>query len=191
MVQISIPSERGQQLIQIARQAVFEAVAGQTFDHLEAESWLREQGATFVTLTCGEKLRGCVGSLEPYRPLLEDLRENACSAALRDPRFPPVSSFELDDLEVEVSVLSDLEEIECDSEADLLQQLHPGEDGLVLEWRDERGTFLPQVWDGFPDPAAFLGRLKEKVGLLPEFWDPEIRVWRYTVAKWRQAEIPS
>lgn len=183
-----ITEKRGQLLVQIARQAVFEVVAGETFEPLEAEPWLRRHGATFVTLRRGGELRGCVGSLEARLPLLEDLRENACSAALRDPRFVPLSVAELDDLEVEVSLLSALSPIEGSSEREVLENLRPGVDGVVLQYLDQRGTYLPQVWEALPDPVEFLARLKQKVGLEADFWDPEMRFWRYTVSKWCRAE---
>jgi hypothetical protein len=149
-------------------------------------AWLAEPGATFVTLRQGGELRGCVGSLESRRPLMQDVMHNAVAAALGDPRFPPLAAHELPQTEVEVSLLSPLDPIPFTDEADALRELRPGEDGVVLEYQGRRGTFLPQVWGELPEPRRFLGHLKRKAGLPEDFWSAEIRLYRYTVAKWKE-----
>jgi len=150
--------------------------------------WLREPGASFVTLTRQGELRGCIGSLEAHRPLLADVRENAVAAAFHDPRFEPLTLRELEQTQVEVSLLSPLEDLSLASEADALTQLRPGTDGVVLRYGMRRGTFLPQVWDQLPDTRQFLAHLKRKAGLPSDFWHAEVRLQRYTVSKWRESE---
>jgi AmmeMemoRadiSam system protein A len=150
------------------------------------ESWLNESAATFVTLTLAGKLRGCIGTLEAYRPLERDVRENAVAAAFRDPRFMPLSREEFPNVRIEVSLLSPIEPIPFVDEADALRRLRPGVDGVVLEYGERHGTFLPQVWESLPDPADFLGHLKRKAALRPDFWHPDIRLSRYSVTKWKE-----
>lgn len=141
----------------------------------------RELRATFVTLRKDGELRGCIGSLEPTRSLLEDVAANAFSAAFRDPRFPPVTEDEIASLEIQISALGPVEPLLFQSEDDLLSKLRPGVDGLVLREGGRRGTFLPQVWDELRDPRQFLRQLKRKAGLQPDHWSDQIRVERYTV----------
>ncbi len=141
---------------------------------------LREPGASFVTLNEHGQLRGCIGSLEPVRPLVEDVAHNAWAAAFSDPRFPPLRASELPDLDLHISVLSPATPMQFDSEQDLIRQLRPGVDGLVLEEGYHRGTFLPAVWESLPDPRDFLQHLKLKAGLPADYWSDTIRVSRYT-----------
>lgn len=145
-----------------------------------------EPAATFVTLTLDGRLRGCIGSLEAHRPLADDVRYNAQAAAFQDPRFAPLSADEFARVRVEVSRLTHAVPMRFSDEADLLGQLRPGTDGLVLEWRGRRATFLPQVWDSLADPREFLAQLKQKAGLARDFWDDDIRASRYTVQKWKE-----
>jgi AmmeMemoRadiSam system protein A len=144
-------------------------------------------GASFVTLMAGGHLRGCIGSLEAYRPLHDDVPANALAAAFHDPRFAPLGSDELDAIRIEVSVLSTPVPMAFASEADALRKLRPGIDGVILEARDRRATFLPQVWADLPDPAIFIRHLKRKAGLWAEYWQ-DIRLWRYTVTAFREPE---
>ena len=178
----------GAALIAAARGAI-EGAFGRPGLRVRAHSALDEPGATFVTLQQDGELRGCIGSLEPHRLLAVDVRANALAAAFRDPRFAPLSSRELEVTTVEVSLLSPASRFDVADEDDLLARLDPGVDGIVLAIGARRATFLPQVWESLPDPRAFVGALKRKAGLPADFWSPEIRVSRYTVAKWRQAEF--
>lgn len=141
---------------------------------------LRAPGASFVTLHRQGDLRGCIGSLEAYRPLVADVAENAFAAAFRDPRFAPLHADEVEDLELHISVLSAPMALEFNDEADLLRQLRPGVDGLILSSNGHRGTFLPSVWESLPSPEQFLAHLKRKAGLPADFWSPALRVQRYT-----------
>lgn len=141
---------------------------------------LQTPGAAFVTLHRNGELRGCIGSLEAWRPLVSDVAENAFAAAFHDPRFPPLQDNEFDDLAMHLSILSPSEPIRFTDQADLIRQLRPGVDGLVLEDGPRRGTFLPSVWEQLPDPEQFLTHLKLKAGLPPDYWSDRLRVSRYT-----------
>ena len=148
---------------------------------------LAKMGATFVTLTQRGQLRGCIGSLEAWRPLAQDVQENARAAAFRDPRFEPLNIDELPITRVEVSLLSAAEPIHFRDEADALAQLRPNIDGVIFSAGSRRSTFLPQVWEQLPEPADFMARLKQKAGLPANYWGPEVRLERYTVHKWKEA----
>lgn len=181
-------TDRGLILLPLARGAIAEALGRHyplpRFD----EPWLTEPGASFVTLTRDGELRGCIGSLEARRPLVEDVRANAVNAAFRDPRFPPLSSREFSDIRVEVSLLSPPEPLTVASEQEAWEKLRPGMDGVILEYGPYRATFLPQVWKQLPDPDRFLAHLKAKAGLPWDFWAPGVRLARYTVQKWKEPQ---
>jgi AmmeMemoRadiSam system protein A len=142
---------------------------------------LREPRATFVTLRRAGALRGCVGALVASRPLVADVAHSAFAAAFRDARFPALDAAELDDLEIHISVLSALEPFPVRGEADLLDRVRPGVDGLVLRDGARQGTFLPAVWGSIPEPADFLRELKHKAGLPLDGWSESWEVLRYTV----------
>ena len=148
---------------------------------------LRQPGASFVTLTQNGALRGCIGSLEAWRPLADDVRANAIAAAFRDPRFAPLAAEELASTRVEVSLLSTAEPMTFIDEADALTQLRPDIDGVILECDGRRSTFLPQVWEQLPEPQAFLAQLKKKAGLPADFWSDALKLSRYRVEKWKEA----
>lgn len=176
---------RGPILLAIARAAIAGAL-GHPLQADESPPWLQEPGATFVTLTKHGELRGCIGSLEAHRSLLDDVRANALAAAFRDHRFSPLREDELADVHVEVSLLSPLAPIVFASEQDALRQLRPNIDGIVFEYGAYRSTFLPQVWEQLPDPAQFMAHLKYKAGLAPGFWDEGVKLSRYSVSKWKE-----
>lgn len=177
----------GRQLLALARNAIKHRLRGIP-EAAAADPALAAAGAVFVTLTQDGQLRGCIGSLEAWRPLAEDVRENARAAAFRDPRFPPLAADELPRTRVEVSLLTPAEPIAFVDEADALRQLRPGEDGIVLECGSRCATFLPQVWEQLPEPAHFLGQLKRKAGLPGDFWSDDLRLSRYRVEKWKEGE---
>ncbi len=137
--------------------------------------------ASFVTLHLDDDLVGCIGRLEPTRPLPADLVRNAFRAAFRDPRFPPVTADDLEDLSVQVSVLDPLERVPADSNEKLWEFVEPGRHGVLLTTEETRGTFLPSVWEKCPDPETFLAHLKHKAGLDPSNWPADLDVYRYTV----------
>ncbi len=150
---------------------------------------LQAQRATFVTLNKQGQLRGCIGHLEAIQSLIEDVAENAFSAAFKDTRFSPVTSSELDQLEIHISVLSPPEPVAFSSEEDLLRQIRPGKDGLILQDGYYRGTFLPSVWEQLPSPEEFLAHLKIKAGLPPNYWSDSLQVSRYTTESFSESQI--
>jgi AmmeMemoRadiSam system protein B/AmmeMemoRadiSam system protein A len=178
---------KGNALLKLARNAIAQGLSLPTQPEPNTDG-LNEPGATFVTLTRRGQLRGCIGSLEARQPLLEDVRQNALAAAFRDSRFPPVTAEEFDQLRVAVSLLSPQQPIQFSDEADALSQLRPHIDGVVFEYGTYRSTFLPQVWEQLPQPWQFMAHLKRKAGLPQDFWSPEIRLYRYTVEKWKEKE---
>jgi AmmeMemoRadiSam system protein A len=170
-------------LHQVAREAVEYRLQHGTERAIDSARYprpLREPGASFVTLSIEGDLRGCIGSLQAYQPLVEDVAHNAVAAAFTDPRFPPLSAQELGKLEYHISVLTPAEPLQFESEADLLRQIRPGVDGLILEDNGHRGTFLPTVWESLPDVAQFFQHLKLKAGLPADYWSDTVRVSRYT-----------
>jgi MEMO1 family protein len=179
--------DRGATLLPIARAAISRTL-GHVLTAAEHAPWLQQVGASFVTLTQNGQLRGCIGSLEARRPLLADIKANAIAAALRDPRFAPLTATELTQTEIEVSVLSPMQAMRFDSEAQALAQLRPGIDGVLFEYQQYRSTFLPQVWEQLPSPPQFMAHLKHKAGLGADFWAEGVRLQRYTVAKWKEAD---
>lgn len=154
--------------------------------------WLDAPGASFVALTVDGRLRGCIGSLRPTRPLGADIAAHAIDAALDDPRFPAVTAAELPGIRIEVSVLSAPETLDVDSEANAIAALRPHVDGAILSGPRRQGTFLPQVWDQLPDPTDFIRHLKAKAGLAPDphsaHWGADWRLSRYTVQSWEEGE---
>jgi len=177
----------GATLLPIARAAISRTL-GQALTAAEDAPWLQQVGASFVTLTQNGQLRGCIGSIEARRSLLSDIKANAVAAAIHDPRFAPLTAAELMHTEIEVSVLSPMQPMRFDSEAQALAQLRPGIDGLLFEYQQYRSTFLPQVWEQLPSAPQFMAHLKRKAGLGADFWAEGVRLQRYTVHKWKEAE---
>ncbi|HNV87945.1 MAG TPA: AmmeMemoRadiSam system protein A [Methylotenera sp.] len=179
----------GKILIPIAR-AIISNALGKPYNATNEDlPWLHEKGASFVTLTQNEQLRGCIGTLEAHRPLLIDVKANAHAAAFRDPRFSPLTVHELDSTEIEISLLSAMQPLVFSGEHDALAQLQPGVDGIVFEFGHYRSTFLPQVWEQLPEADVFMAHLKHKAGLQPGFWDEEVKLYRYSVSKWKERDI--
>ncbi|MGI9211136.1 MAG: AmmeMemoRadiSam system protein A [Methylococcaceae bacterium] len=140
---------------------------------------LAKPSATFVTINLNGNLRGCVGSLQAVRPLASDVAYNAYAAAFLDRRFGPLSAGEAGQIRLHLSLLTPALPMQFGSEADLLSQIVPFEDGLILEDGGRRGTFLPSVWESLPRPEQFFHHLKLKAGLPTDHWSPTVRVWRY------------
>jgi len=140
---------------------------------------LRQKRACFVTLEKKGALRGCIGSLQAYRPLVEDIASNAFFAAFRDPRFSALTIEEYKEISIHISILGFPESMQFDSEADLVRQIRPGIDGLILTDGDHRGTFLPSVWEQLPNAKLFFMHLKNKAGLPSNYWSNTLRVERY------------
>lgn len=131
---------------------------------------LAENGAVFVTLYKGKRLRGCIGSLEAKRPLVFDVVENALYAAFGDPRFPPLTAPELPDIRISISVLTKPEALEAKDAVDLLKKLIPEKHGLIIRKGFAQATFLPVVWKELPKKEQFLAELCQKAGLMPDEW---------------------
>ena len=175
----------GKSLLTLARGAIAEQFGTVLLPEMDAPE-LAQPGACFVTLSEDGGLRGCIGTLEAWRPLGEDVRANAVAAAFKDPRFPPLARDELARIGIEVSLLTPPQPLAFADEDAALRQLRPGVDGVVFAWQGRRSTFLPQVWESLPDPRQFLAQLKLKAGLPPDFWNAELRLSRYQVSKWKE-----
>lgn len=140
---------------------------------------LKAVRASFVTLQMHGRLRGCIGHLEAVQPLVVDVAENAFAAAFRDPRFAPLDRGEWPEVDIHLSILTVPEPMQFRDESDLLRQIRPGEDGLILQDGPNRGTFLPSVWESLPDPVEFFVHLKHKAGLAANHWSDRVEVYRY------------
>jgi len=183
--------EEQQTLLRMAREAMESAVRGEKLPPLNQSTLttnLREKGASFVTLTIRGQLRGCIGALEPYQPLADDVREHAAAAALEDPRFPQVREDELSRIQVEVSRLTRPVLLEYKDADDLLSKLRPHVDGIILRDGFRRATFLPQVWEKIPNPSEFLDNLCYKMGASAGHWrNKHLDVLIYQVEEFHEA----
>ncbi len=141
---------------------------------------LRAFRASFVTLTQAGNLRGCIGTILPGSPLVTDVVHNACRAAMHDPRFGAITHEEVARTEISVSILSHPRPMAITSTADLLAQLRPHIDGLILLDNGRQSLFLPKVWEMLPDPALFVANLKQKAGLSPHLDSPSLQAFRFT-----------
>lgn len=148
--------------------------------------FLKENGASFVTLTQNGKLRGCIGSLAAQRPLIEDITSNAYAAAFRDPRFAKLKKEELPLTDVEVSILSQPLHVSYDDVEDLKNKITPYEDGVILELGSHRATFLPQVWEELPEFESFFGHLLQKAGLPMDSFKNHPTIYTYKVQKFKE-----
>ncbi|HRQ23685.1 MAG TPA: AmmeMemoRadiSam system protein A, partial [Anaerolineales bacterium] len=168
------------------------AVRGKKLPPLDSQPLtpaLKENGASFVTLTIHGDLRGCIGALEAYQPLAEDVREHAVAAALQDPRFPPVEERELGKINIEISRLTPPQPLDYTSSSDLPGKLRPHVDGIILKHGHRRATFLPQVWEKIPDPADFLNQLCYKMGAHVSLWrDTKLQVSVYQVEEFGESD---
>jgi AmmeMemoRadiSam system protein A len=140
---------------------------------------LTRDRACFVTLHLAGKLRGCIGSIESSRPLVIDVADRAFAAANKDPRFSPLQGHEFERVDIEISVLLPLERIDVASEQELLSELSPGFDGLILQDGGSRGVFLPAVWESLPDPVEFVSQLRSKARLPVDYWSSSLQLWKF------------
>lgn len=186
---LTLHENAGTVLLPIARAAIAHALGQSNNGLAEDLPWLQDHGASFVTLTQHQQLRGCIGTLQAHRPLLLDVKANACAAAFRDPRFSPLTEAELSVTEIEISLLSAMQPLTFSDEQEALTLLRPGIDGVVFELGRYRSTFLPQVWEQLPDASVFMAHLKRKAGLPPDFWAQEIQLSRYTVSKLKEVDL--
>ncbi|MBG0787592.1 MAG: AmmeMemoRadiSam system protein A [Anaerolineaceae bacterium] len=183
------PAEQNR-LLEIARESLTTSVQGYPLPELNLEGFspaLRMDGASFVTLTEAGQLRGCIGALEAYQPLAKDVQEHAMAAALQDYRFPQVRPEELPQIEIEISILTPKIMLDYDDAEDLLRNLRPGVDGIVLQDSLRKATFLPQVWDQLPQPEHFLAHLCQKMGASPNLWrQKHLTVLTYQVQEFQE-----
>lgn len=190
MTEGGLSQEEKQILLGLAREAIQHAVNRRSLPPLDLDNLpprLQGLGAAFVTLTKEGELRGCIGTLEAYQPLAEDVREHAAAAALEDFRFPPVRPAEVEQLEIEISRLTEPQPLEYDSPLDLVHKLRPGIDGVVLKDGFRRATFLPQVWEKLPDPVLFLDQLCLKMGSQKSAWRTrKLEVLTYQVEEFHE-----
>jgi AmmeMemoRadiSam system protein A len=174
-------------LLKIARDSIQYTLEGKSVniqDNFTIPDHLFEYRATFVTLTKFGDLRGCIGALEPSMPLVEDVRVHAIAAATQDYRFNPLVLDELPDIQIEISVIKPIVQINFDSPDELLKEINPYEDGVIIEDVRNRATFLPQVWEKIPNKEQFLSSLCIKLGASPDLWRTgKINVYRYGVEK--------
>jgi AmmeMemoRadiSam system protein A len=185
-----LTAEEKQTLLHLARAALERGVRGQELPRPDPKSLtphLEAPGASFITLTIAGDLRGCIGALEAYQPLVQDVREHALAAALEDPRFPPVTAGELDQIEIEISRLTPPQNLEYRDAEDLLRHLRPDVDGVILRDGRQRATFLPQVWEKIPDKAQFLDALCSKMGTARDTWrHKHLEVLTYQVEEFHE-----
>jgi uncharacterized protein len=182
-------------LLRLARQAM-EAAVNQLplppIDRQLLSSNLTDRGASFVTLTIHGNLRGCIGALEAYQPLVDDVQEHAVAAALEDYRFPPVQKNELSKIHIEISHLTAPTPLSYQDPEDLLAKLNPGSDGVIIRDGRNRATFLPQVWEKIPDAQDFLSQLCMKMGEPPNTWRRKhLDVAIYHVEEFHEAQPAS
>jgi AmmeMemoRadiSam system protein A len=173
MESFELTSEEQKQLLELSREAMEKGVWGERIDPLDLSTFpeaLRRIAATFVTLTKEGNLRGCIGTLEARKPLIEDAREHAVAASLQDFRFPPVQPGELPQIRMEISILTPMQRLDYENPEDLVHKLRPGVDGVVLQDGIRRATFLPQVWRTVPNTEDFLSSLCAKMGASQDLW---------------------
>jgi AmmeMemoRadiSam system protein A len=184
-----------QTLLHLARESIECSVRGKKLpivDENELTPLLRSEAASFVTLTLKGQLRGCIGALQPYQALYEDVREHAIAAAIQDYRFPPVRPSELARIHIEISRLTMPQALIYQNADDLLASLRPGIDGVILRDGPRRATFLPQVWAQIPSKQEFLGHLCAKMGAAPNLWQQKhIEVQIYQVEEFCEEKPPN
>lgn|SRR3989344_1975999 len=164
-----LSKENSQIILNIARQVIGDVLNNRHSDSIDVPDELKEIGACFVTLTIADKLRGCIGTLKAHRPLYLDVIENTKAAAFADDRFSPLTIDELNHVTIEISVLSQPQNLNYRDPDDLLNKLDPNM-GIILLYQGHSATYLPQVWHDIPDKTEFLDSLAEKAGLIKEDW---------------------
>ena len=176
-------------LLQVARESIQRRLTGNRIEPTPAseDAALGEHRASFVTLKRGHALRGCIGTLQAHRALLQDVIHNARAAAFHDPRFPPLALVELPEVAIEISVLSPSTPLPVRDRADLLARLEPGRHGLILQEGARHATFLPAVWESLREPERFLAELLQKAGLARDHWSGTLRFFTYTTESFGEA----
>ncbi|CAN5694580.1 hypothetical protein BH11MYX1_BH11MYX1_31510 [soil metagenome] len=169
--------EHGLELAKFARARIEQELGGPVAQPPQG-AWTAERVATFVTLRWRDgDLQGCIGTLEADRPIVVDVAGNAVAAATRDPRGEQLTLAAIKDLALELSILSRLERVAS------WDEIRPGTDGVVFVYRGRRGTFLPVMWETFPDKPEFLRQLERKAELPRNYDRSQLEIWRYTATK--------
>lgn len=167
-----------QYILDIVRESITKELNREEFKPEKIPTALMEYGASFVTLNINNQLRGCIGSVYPTKPLIQDLIDNAKNAAFNDPRFIPLTTEELEHVDISVSILSSIERIQFKDEKDLLSKIYPY--GIIIAERQKRAVYLPVVWEQLPDREIFLNSLKEKAGLPPTYFSRMFEAYKFT-----------
>ena len=192
----NILNNHGDVLLQFIGSTIYSKVLKQKSKinkSLESDKSLNLPGASFITLTKNGQLRGCIGSIQVTKPLIKDIADNAHKAAFEDPRFTPLTLAEIEtgEIEISISILGPKIKIYFSNESELLEQLKPGLDGIILsEGTEYRSTFLPSVWEQLPNPKMFFNALKRKAGLPENYWSETIQISRYNTSSRSSEELP-
>lgn len=168
-------------ILDSAKSSILEALQGKEFNPGNIPSVLTQYGASFLTLKLNGMLRGCIGSIFPTKPLILDIIDNAKNAAFHDSRFEPVTERELPYMELNISLLSNIEKITFKDERDLLSKIYPY--GIIISDRNNRAVYLPEVWEQLPNREIFLKSLKEKAGLHPDYFSQTFEAYKFTTTK--------
>lgn len=179
---IKLRGTEREQLLQIARQSIRNGLhEGDMLEVAlhELSDVLTSRLGVFVTLTQQDVLRGCIGSMQSSEPLAQSVADSAHGAAFHDPRFPQLAEHELDQVRIEISILSPMEPLAAANRSELLSSLRAEVDGLLLQDRHYQSTFLPKVWEQLPDPEEFLNHLLAKAGLPTDHWSKTLQFYRY------------
>jgi len=183
---MKLTNEEKRALLKIARSSIQSALDQKPFPKREFKSEaLDKPSGVFVTLHIGEDLRGCIGYVEPFYPLVQATQEAAVKAATEDPRFMPLASAELSIITIEISVLSPLSELHD------VKKIEIGKHGLVIDSGIRRGLLLPQVAAEYEwDREQFLSHTAAKAGLPPDAWKrKEMKLFTFTVEKFDESEF--
>ncbi|MDD4028641.1 MAG: AmmeMemoRadiSam system protein A [Bacteroidia bacterium] len=148
--------------------------------------WVKK--GCFVTLTQNQRLRGCIGTIEPIFPLLDAVQRNSMSAAFYDPRFHPVTHKEIQTIRIEISVLTIPRELMYANPHEIVEKVNPYQDGVILQLGSHTATFLPQVWEELPTHEEFFRHLSFKAGLEPNSWknNSDMKIFIYQVDKFAE-----
>ncbi|MDP6174127.1 MAG: AmmeMemoRadiSam system protein B, partial [Rhodospirillales bacterium] len=187
--------KHGTEFLHLSARAILHQLDTRQPLKLDPKAWVPEvaaNGASFVTIDKDGQLRGCIGSISAHRPLVVDVAENAFRAAFKDTRFKPVEAREIQEhnMSLTVSVLSPQAPMQFSGEADLVSQLRPEVDGVILQEGQQRGVFLPTVWESLPEPVNFLRNLKRKAGLPEDYWSDTLKAWRYVTETVSSESLP-
>lgn len=174
----TLGTDQGRALLRLARRTLAESFnlklpADPDLEKALKDPQLQEKRATFVTLTLNKNLRGCIGSLCADETLISGVVCNVKHAAFHDCRFSPLSLDELDQVAIEVSILTDPQPLDYKDSDELLARLRPNIDGVILRKGRAGATFLPQVWEHLPEASDFLSQLCCKACLAPDAWRKE------------------